>query len=171
MVNIQKAELESAAILSSLWTDAFKEAYHDVHSKENIENYCSANYTEAEARRILNSNVYDCSYATVNGKRVGLSVVHHQPCPLKRELKASELKQLYLLSSAYGTGLGRMMIEHAFQQIKEAKNEWVWLCVSNVNFRAQRFYQKLNFQIIGDGPELIVGTDRLTSSVMVLQLI
>ena len=61
-------------------------------------------------------------------------------------------------------------MEQSYRIVRDLNKEWIWLCVSDLNFRAQRFYQKMNFEKIGKGPILTVGTDQLTSSIMLRQL-
>ena len=46
----------------------------------------------------------------------------------------------------------------------------LWLSVSDKNLRAQRFYEKLGFLPAGRGPDFHVGTDTLTSKILVLEL-
>ena len=125
------------------------------------------NYTSEAAQKLLTDHNTVCTIASRNRKQVGVYIVQHHACPLLPHMVASELKHLYLLSEEYGTGLGKAMLEHAFQVIKKEKREWVWLCVSNLNRRAQKFYEKMDFETIGDGPILKVGTDRLHSSIMI----
>ena len=146
------------------------EAYKDQHSAENMETYCSQNYTTEKQEKVISDPNYDVSFADKSGSEVGALVIHHHSCPLKPNLNSSELKQLYLLSSEYGTGLAKLLMEHSFELVKNQGNKWVWLCVSDLNYRAQRFYQKMNFEKIGEGPVLEVGTETLPSSIMLRRL-
>lgn len=54
----------------------------------------------------------------------------------------------------------------------EATDELIhlWLCVSDANERAQRFYQKLGFKLLSPGPTLEVGTDHLSSTILALNI-
>lgn len=128
------------------------------------------NYTSEAAQKVLTDRNAVCTIASRNGKQVGVYVILHHACPLLPYIAVSELKHLYLLSEEYGTGLGKAMLEHAFQVVKKEKKEWVWLCVSNLNSRAQKFYKKMGFEAIGDGPVLEVGTDRLRSTIMIRRM-
>jgi ribosomal protein S18 acetylase RimI-like enzyme len=83
-----------------------------------------------------------------------------------RDGKSSELKQIYVLASEYGTGLGRSLYEHAIDTVRAAGSAWVWLNVSDINYRAQAFYSKLGFQKLGVGPVFQVGSERLASSLL-----
>ncbi len=167
---LKVAGIEAQKQLKDLWEESFRQAYTDVHSPENIESYCSENFTDKEALKFLEDPQTVCTLASLNGLKVGLSVVKHHDCPIELEASASELKQLYILASEYGTGLGKILIEDAFRIAKEAGNDRIWLCVSAINYRAQSFYSKFGFSKIGNGPTLKVGSDRLPSLIMSLKL-
>lgn len=101
---------------------------------------------------------------------MGFYLVKHHACPIALEGRSSELKQIYTLSSEYGSGVGKLLFEDCVQRIRENQASWVWLAVSNINYRAQAFYLKLGFEAIGDGPTLSVGADQLTSTIMKLNI-
>lgn len=102
----------------------------------------------------------------------GLHVISHDECPVKLGDPSTELKQIYVLSGYYGGGLGRTLFDSAGNHARNKQSKWLWLwlwlCVLDINFRAQAFYRKLGFSIIGQGSEPIVGNDALSSSIMVL---
>ena len=74
------------------------------------------------------------------------------------------------MSNYYGTGLGLKLFNNATEKAKAKGSKWMWLCVSDKNYRAQSFYKKLGFSISGSGPTLEVGTDMLSSSILRLEL-
>ena len=111
-----------------------------------------------------------CCIAYQEDQPSGYYIVKHHQCPIKLQQNASELKQIYILANQYGLGLGRALFQHASQVIKEAGFAGIWLCVSDRNHRAQAFYKKLKFTPVGSGPIFNVGTDRLTSTVMMRRL-
>ena len=170
MYTLKKVGVESVDVLVSLWAETFTQAYDDVHSPENIRTYCAKNYSVAEANTVLSSDQCDCIIAYRENTPVGYYLLNHQPCPTSLDSESWELKQIYLLSSEYGNGLGKMLFEHAVEIAQRAGCRWLWLCVSNANHRAQKFYNKLHFKAISPGPILEVGTDPLPSTIMVLQL-
>ena len=157
--------------MASFLTTSFTEAYAGVHNRKNIASYCAENYHTEVLETLLVDPNYAFYFATKAEREVGVLILRHHACPIRKSLKASELKQLYLRSSEYGTGLGKYVIQQAFQLALDRGNEWMWLCVSDLNPRAQRFYQKMDFSTIGTGPVLGVGTDRLNSTIMLRKLI
>ncbi|MEO1148862.1 MAG: GNAT family N-acetyltransferase [Cyanobacteria bacterium J06638_22] len=170
MYAFRKVGVESADVLIKLWTETFAQAYHDIHSLENIRAYCAQNYSAGDATAMLSSDQVDCIIAYREEVPVGYYLLKYQPCPMQLDGASSELKQIYILASEYGTGLGRALAEHAFGIARRAGSKWIWLCVSNANYRAQKFYKRLNFEPVAPGPILVVGTDKLSSTIMALRI-
>ena len=79
---------------------------------------------------------------------------------------ATELKQLYVLSEYYGTGIGKALYGDAVKKTQQANHRWIWLVVSDENMRAQAFYRKQAFKRVAAGPVLNVGSESLTSSIL-----
>jgi len=170
MIKIDRIGPDRAALLADLQTLTFKQAYSDVHSPEDMEAYCLTHYTSEIAETELSSQETVCCVGQLNAEPSGYYMVKHQACPITLDSESSELKQIYVLSSAYGGGLGRALYEHSLTTILAAGHRWVWLCVSDINYRAQAFYTTLGFTKVGTGPVLEVGKDKLPSSILALEL-
>jgi diamine N-acetyltransferase len=170
MVYFRKAGIDSTDELVRLWSETFRQAYKDVHKEEDILAYCTQNYTVESAQKVLSNDQSDCIIAYRNEKPVGYYVIQRHPCPINVAGSSLELKQIYILAEEYGTGLGKALYEHAVENAKTKNNQWFWLCISDINFRAQSFYKKLEFKAIGKGPKLIVGDDFLSSTIMICNL-
>ncbi len=159
-----------ATQLAKLQVLTFKQAYFGIHSPEDIEAYCLANYTPEVAKAELASEQTVCCVGWLDSEPSGYYMVKHQGSPIDLGSTSSELKQIYVLSSAYGAGLGRALYDHALTTIRSAGHLRVRLCVSDINYGAQAFYDKLGFEKLGAGPVLEVGKDKLKSSVLALKL-
>ena len=167
MIDIKPVGKNQAEQLANLQADTFRQAYSNVHSTEDLEAYCLAHYTPKIAEVDLSSAETVCCMGYINAEPSGYYMVKHRDCPITLETKSSELKQIYVLSSAYGKGLGSALFDHAIASVRASGSERVWLCVSDINYRAQAFYTKLGFTKVGVGPILQVGKDSLTSSVLI----
>lgn len=170
MFELQTVGPESSGRLVKLWVETFMQAYDDVHTSEDIAAYCEANFTLEAASAELSSEQTICCIGSKGHEPVGFYIVKHHDCPVPLDSQSSELKQIYILAKEYGTGLGRSLYEHALESVRSAGARWVWLSVSDINYRAQAFYKKLAFEQLGAGPIFEVGTERLTSSIMALKL-
>ena len=170
MIEFKKADVNFAEELVVFWRDSFLSAYGDLHKKADIERYFDQSYHLNEAHNVLTDLKYDCLKALRNNRLVGIAIVKNERCPLKPELPASELKQLYLDSSEYGSCLAKNLMNQVFELTKNSKNEYLWLTVSKLNLRAQRFYAKMDFELLGDGESIHVGEEVLPSLIMIRQL-
>ena len=170
MYTVRQVGIEATDELIHLWVATFTQAYRDVHSAENIRAYCTKHYSTAAATSILSGDQYDCSIAYRENHPVGYYTLNHQQCPAPLDEASCELKQIYILSSEYGNGLGKHLFHQAVELARQASYRWIWLCVSDANKRAQRFYQKLGFKLLSPGPTLEVGTDHLSSTIMALNI-
>jgi len=167
VIEIKNIDPTQSAELAELQAETFRQAYADVHTPENIDTYCATHYTAARAHDTLSSTDTVCCFGYLGAQLSGYYIIQHTPCPIQLGYESSELKQIYVLSSAYGSGLGQSLYEHAIGAIAAAGRRYVWLSVSDANDRAKAFYAKLGFSIAGEGPTFIVGEDRLSSSILV----
>jgi len=170
MYTLQKAGIESLNILTDLMKNTFIQAYQDIHTKENIEAYCSENFTNEIATNILSSLMYTCIIAFKESVPLGFFILKDKECPYKLNYESLELQQLYILKSEYNTRLGKRLFLHAMKIAQNSSKKYLWLCVSDTNNRALSFYKKMGFKKIGPGKDLIVGTHKLSSSIMTYQL-
>ena len=161
---------ESSALLSNLSRETFIQAYKDLHSEENLEQYCRENYSQELVEDNLRLVNIHSVIAFEASEPAGFYVIRHHECPVALQGKATELKQIYVLASYFGTGLGKKLFDNGVENAKANDSRWLWLCVSDTNYRAQAFYSKLGFTKIGTGPTLKVGNDELSSSILSLKL-
>ena len=166
MNQISNVGLEFANDLVHLWTATFNQAYADVHGRENIQAYCSENFTLDQAKAALSDDGTVCSVYFRDGKPTGFCLLKHDACPLFLEGGSSEIKQIYVLANEYGSGAGQSLLRHACDVVHSAGHRWIWLSVSDLNYRAQSFYKKNGFVPIGSGPIFEVGSERLKSTIM-----
>lgn len=166
MINLSTLSLSDAELLSSIQTETFKQAYRGVHSDDDIKLYCELNYSVAKASAILRSQQYLCKSIHHSGILAGFYTISFQPCPIELPENSAELKQIYILARSYGTGVGKSLFEDIILELRERSYSWVWLAVSDINYRARSFYEKLGFDALGSGPTFIVGSDQLSSTLL-----
>ena len=170
MIDIGQVDPSSAAELSKLCTITSADAYRGVNSDDDIKAYCERNYSAATiAANLSNPDViYKVAYREC--KAVGFLMIHDHDCPTPLDGKALELRQVYVLASEFGGGIGKLLLDEVVQCARHLQKDWVWLCVSDVNKRAISFYEKNGFEVFGTAPALEVGSRRLSASVMKLAL-
>ena len=62
---------------------------------------------------------------------------------------ALEIERVYVLKRFKGRGLGRLMLEKAFEEARARGAESVWLGVWEHNDAALGFYEHLGFEVFG----------------------
>lgn len=169
-LELRDAGPDFAADLVELWTLTFREAYASAHSDDDIRAYCATNFTRDAARAALSDERTLCRIAVADGAPVGFFIVVHRACPAPLDGTSSELKQIYVRASVYGSGVGRALLGDAIERVRARQRSWIWLAVSDRNARAQAFYRRQSFAPVGAGPVLVVGADRLTSTLMARKL-
>ncbi|MEL6692339.1 MAG: GNAT family N-acetyltransferase [Pseudomonadota bacterium] len=166
MIRLSTLSTRDASLLSELQTETFAQAYEDVHSAEDIEQYCESNFSLANASALLGSRSYLCKSAQDNGRVAGFYTISFQHCPIELPERSAELKQIYILASHYGTGVGKQLFDDVRLELKERSYAWIWLAVSDINDRARSFYEKRGFETLGEGPVFNVGRDKLSSTIL-----
>jgi ribosomal protein S18 acetylase RimI-like enzyme len=81
-------------------------------------------------------------------------VVHAEPSdPEVRDVvpmrPVTEVSKVYVMETAHGSGTAQALLAASLDRAKERGSVAAWLGVSNVNIRAQRFYTKSGFRIVG----------------------
>ncbi len=170
-MELKKVDVSFANQLVDLWVSTFYQAYSDKHTMENMKSYTDRVYTLGAAKDVLRSDVQDCIVAFEDEKEVGFYLNKYCPCPvMDKDEKSVELKQIYILPDQFGTGLGKTLLEHAYETARKADAKNIWLVVVDINERARLFYLKQGFVEIGEGPILEIGSDHLTSKYMMRRL-
>ncbi len=163
---LRPADAGSLDLLVELSCHTFEQAYAGVHSAADIRAYCASHYSPASVAALLEDPLVACMVAMRGLAPLGYYLLQRRDCPLGLGPGAWELKRLYVLASQYGSGLGRALFADALARVAAGAGPWLWLCVADSNRRARRFYRKLNCRALGAGPILVVGEDRLSSTIM-----
>lgn len=170
MIELCPVDTGFAQQLSALWKTTFTQAYRALHTSENIRAYCESNYTVDHATAALSDPDVVCTVAFRDKSAVGFSLIKHHGYALGHGANSSELKQIYVVASEYGSGAGGLLFDDAIRRIREAGRSQVWLVVSDLNQRARSFYLKMAFESLHPGPVIEIGADRLTSTIMVREV-
>ena len=170
LIDLREIDTTFASELTRLWVRTFTEAYSKEHTSENIQLYCETHFTEPLAVAALAAPQTRCKVAFRNSIPIGFTLIRHHNAPYPLPGTASELKQIYVLSNEFGTGIGETLLRDAMSAITSAGRNWIWLLVSNKNLRAIAFYKKYQFRCLGPGKTIEVGSDTLSSSILARRL-
>lgn len=150
MHNITKATIKDAKVLAQLAKDSFLPAHGHSASKEDIDNYMSTNFSEANfVAEISNpdNHYYLISY---KNKLAGYSkITLNTPNINLASENNTYMSRLYVLKEFYGLQLGKELFNFNIEFSKQHNQSGTWLAVWVENQRAINFYTKMGFKIVG----------------------
>lgn len=115
---------------------------------DNLSERCFATYLADPDRRVL--------AARDDGRAIGYAMmvrgVGSDPAvdTAVRHRPAVELSKMYVLADRHGTGAAAALMDAALQWAADVGADCVWLGANRNNARAQRFYRKFGFSVVGD---------------------
>jgi ribosomal protein S18 acetylase RimI-like enzyme len=145
---IRRAERSDASALSDLTIETYTDAFGHSFRADDLAAEVGANMSEACFERYIDDDVV--LIAEIDGRAVGyvqfgtIGAAAQAASPDDRELR-----RVYVHPGFQGQGIGRRLMDAAFDHphLKGARN--VYLDVWERNHGAQRFYRRYGFEVIG----------------------
>lgn len=137
--------------LQAISRSTFEETYAWYNTPKNMNYYLNVNFGQQQLRAELCSP--DCHFylLRVDGSVVGYIKLNTGTAQTDNALpNAVEVERIYVLSTHKGMGLGRMLMEQAFQFAREKSIDTVWLGVWENNALAKAFYESYGFEVFGE---------------------
>ena len=153
---IRRCTTADASLLSELATEAFPLACPPETTTENIRAFCEHNLSPGAFEKYLASAEIAIWIAEDSDTPVGyvMSVAGEPGDP---DIAGSvthrptvEISKLYALSSHHGSGLAGKLLALALEHARNDGAASVWLGVNQENRRANRFYEKSGFALVGE---------------------
>jgi GNAT superfamily N-acetyltransferase len=165
---IRKAEVDDAKPLTDLsyttFWDAF--AHHPKNAPDDLAHYMRQAFSLEQITDELNDPQSIFLIAEIDRELAGYAklIVDSIEPGIKAE-KPIELNRLYSQQRFLGQGVGQTLMEACFEFAKEKGHDTMWLGVWEYNPRAQRFYEKNGFELVGKHT-FVLGTDPQTDLLM-----
>lgn len=152
MITIRKAKEEDIEIIQSIAAETWPTAYLEIIGQAQIDYMLEKMYNRGELlKQLMAGHIF---LIAEDGETqygfAGYSIINH-------EERIYKLHKLYVLPSAHGKGVGKILINEVFNQVKNIGASALQLNV-NKNNKAKDFYLKAGFNIkesvkldIGDG--------------------
>lgn len=152
MLNIRQADPEDARLLTDLayttFWDAF--AHHPKNAPDDLNHYMRQAFNLDQIAAELSDGSSIFLIAEIDGKPAGYAKLILQSIEdgitAKRPI---ELSRLYSHQEFLGQGVGQQLMDACFQRAREGGHDVMWLGVWEYNPRAQRFYEKNGFRVVG----------------------
>jgi ribosomal protein S18 acetylase RimI-like enzyme len=148
---IRKASVSDTSLLAELGARTFSSAFAADNTTEDMADYLATNFTHERVAQELCDADSTFFIAEVEGESVGYAKVRGDEAPsCVTDNKTIELVRLYILPAYFGRGVGEALMRACMDEARQAGFQTIWLGVWENNHRAQAFYRKFGFQIVGE---------------------
>lgn len=152
-IHIRQAQAQDLGDLLHVARTAFLQAFTAGNKPENVSAYLEEAFNFEQFRKELSNPASTFFLAEVEGELIGYVKVNVVPAQTDVHDPASiEISRLYVLEDFLGLGVGKILLDHAFDFAKQNQKKYLWLGVWEKNARAIRFYEKNGLRIFGSHP-------------------
>jgi len=156
-VQIRRATVDDAAVLSDLASRTFTETFGHLYPAEDLSSFLTDAYDVDKQRIILSHPDYAVWLLEADGVAVGHAAAGPCGLPHADVVKGDgELKRLYVLASHQNGGWGGRLFGEVERWLLKDGPRTLWIGVWSENFGAQRFYERQGFSRVG-GYKFAVG--------------
>ena len=148
---IRRALVADAPVIAELGARTFYESFAAENNPEDISTYLDASFgPEKQAAELAEPGVIFL-IAEVDGVPVGYAQLRSGESPECVSGSAPiELARIYVSQARLGLGVGEALMRACIDAARRAGHQTMWLGVWERNVRAQGFYRKWNFSIVGE---------------------
>lgn len=167
-LTIREAVPEDAKLLTDLayttFWDAF--AHHPKNAPDDLNHYMRQAFNQEQITAELAGEKNIFLIAEIDGEAAGYSkiIIDNIEPGIKAE-RPVELARLYAHQKHLGQGVGQKLLDACFDRGRAEDRDVMWLGVWEFNPRAQRFYEKNCFRVVGSHVFLL-GEDEQTDLLM-----
>lgn len=150
MITLRKAKEQDIEIIRDIAAATWPSAYLEIIGQAQIDYMLNKMYNRGELiKQLMEGHIFLIAEEGSNQYGfAGYSIIGH-------EERIYKLHKLYVLPSAHGKGVGKILINEVFNQVKDAGASALQLNV-NKNNKAKNFYMKAGF-IIKESIKLDIG--------------
>jgi diamine N-acetyltransferase len=149
---IRQASLEDAKFLTDLAYTTFWDAFaaHPKNAPDDLNHYMRQAFNAEQIAAELADKKNIFLLAEIEGELAGYSkLILDNIEPGVTAARPVELSRLYSQQKFLGKGVGQALMDSCFERAKQDGRDVMWLGVWEFNPRAQRFYEKNGFRVVG----------------------
>ena len=171
MVQITTPSPADIPLLSALARKALWESHGHSAAYEDMALYINTKLSEESLLTELLDERNSFYWMHHEGRPAGYSkIILDCPHELVAAQNVTKMERLYFLEAFHGLGLEKQLFDFNLNIAKQANQAGIWLYVWKENRRAILFYQKMGFEIVGEGLFKISDTHYNPNHVMYLAL-
>ncbi len=149
MITIRYADQPDINALSSLARLCFSDTFGHLYSKKNLSEHLQTTCSSEFFAKSLSED--KILLAEDGNQLVGYIKFGEVNLPLQTiPDSAKEIQRLYIHPQFKGNGIGRNLMQHALNHSTLKTSKHLYLSVYEGNIKAQNFYKKYEFSIIGE---------------------
>ena len=134
--------------IDRLYRTSFVDTFGPLYSPDDLAMFLGQFTAEAWAAEFADPR-YAFRLAELDGQPIGFAKLGPLKLPADPVGEAAELHQLYMLSAAHGSGLGAQLMDWVVETARARGAGEMFLSVFTQNHRAQNFYRRYGFEIVG----------------------
>ena len=151
-IEIRQASVEDAKVLTDLayttFWDAF--AHHPKNAPDDLHHYMRQAFNIDQITVELGDDKSIFLIAEMDGEPAGYAkIIIDAIEPGIAAERPAELNRLYSHQQFLGKGIGQALMDASFERARNENRDVMWLGVWEYNPRAQRFYEKNGFRVVG----------------------
>lgn len=151
-LTIRQATARDAKVLTDLayttFWDAF--AHHPKNAPDDLNHYMRQAFSHDQITAELQDEKCIFLIAELDGEPAGYAkIIIDAIEPGINAERPVELNRLYSHQQFLGKGIGQGLIDACLERAKKEHRDVMWLGVWEYNPRAQRFYEKNGFRVVG----------------------
>ncbi len=150
-VHYRDAEVSDAAALADFQRETFLATFGHLYSEADKAAYLAATYgARLQAAEIMDAATWH-RLAFVGARMIGFAKAGAFKLPMEPEgSSVRELHRLYVTEDAKGAGVAAALMDWAMARARAEGADAMYLGVYQHNIRAQRFYRRHGFEIVGE---------------------
>lgn len=172
-IEITEAGIADAEMLADLSYRTFWDAFngHPANDPKDMDEYMTAAFNPGQLASELSDPNSLFLVARIGDAPAGYAKIQFGSIeePVEAECPV-ELCRLYSETEFIGRGVGQALMDACLKAARERRCDVMWLGVWEYNPRAQRFYEKNGFRIVGEHI-FQLGSDPQTDHLMSLRLV
>jgi len=171
MLSVRRAIESDASALAQLAECTFREAFAADNSHADMDKHCRTNFrADVQQLEIEDANTVTI-LAETDAELIGFAQVRlFSPKDCVPGSAASELYRIYVAGKWHGRGAAQQLMTEVMSRVIDANSDWMWLGVWEHNSKAIAFYQKWQFEAVGEH-SFLLGNDLQRDLIMATTLL
>jgi len=157
--SLRQATASDANLLTELGRQSFYEAFCDMTAPEDMTAYMQSVFNKEKIEVQIRDERSLVFIAELEAQAVGYAYACPTAAPACiKDTTAIQLVRLYLRKKYYGRAAGDALMHMVIDRSRSSGYRSIWLSSWELNHRANAFYKKWQFEIVGR-QKFIVGKD------------